>query len=272
MSTLTITELKQCEVFAKDLVLSVAERIRTLANSNLVRSSKGDDARNEVTTGDTDIETLLIARLCEQYPTYAIHSEESGGDIENEHVWVIDPIDGTSCFARRIPLYATSLTLLEHGEPVLSVVMTPSISFEDTADIYSFVHGEGVTRNGMPTRTSGLTNPKEAFALVRPGRNADIQPWAFRIIEAFTRGAVSKVANFGSSAHDLCLLATGSVDIVIYGTMTTLDIAGAIAMVRANGGEVYSKDGTPVTVSNESQPIVAVATPALYEALKPLLE
>ena len=134
-----------------------------------------------------------------------------------------------------------------------------------------FVKGEGVTRNGVQKETSKKEKPKDVFALIRAGRVKKYHPWITKIMEEFLAGNIAKHANFGASAYDLSLLASGSIEAVIYATMTTIDIAGAIGMVREAGGEVYSAKGIPVEISYEPQPIIAVASSALFEKMKPLL-
>ena len=137
--------------------------------------------------------------------------------------------------------------------------------------MFVFAKGEGVWRDGERVRTSMKSDPKDSFAILRPGRNKTLQPWMFHIVESFTGGAVAKVANYGASAYDLSLLASGSVEVVIYGSMTTADIAGTIGMVREAGGEVYSPLGVPVEITLDPQPLIAVASPELFVKLKPLL-
>ncbi|MBP6879939.1 MAG: hypothetical protein KBC10_03190, partial [Candidatus Pacebacteria bacterium] len=79
--------------------------------------------------------------------------------------------------------------------------------------------------------------------------------------------SAKKNANLGSSALDLAFLASGRVDAVIYGTMTTLDIAVALSMVRLAGGEIYNLDGTPVVLSDSPQQIIATSTKELFKEI-----
>lgn len=237
-------------------------------SGNVEKESKGLDHRNEVTEGDVQVEDNIKSELNLLYPEYKIYGEESGGELSGGKMIMIDAIDGTSNFARRIPLYSTVVSFVENLEPVSGVIVNPSIFFGDKPEI-CFYNREGVFLNGEKVTTSREIEPKNSFALVRPGRDPKAQDWSLDIISHFTKGAVKKVANFGSSAYDLSLLASGRVEVVIYGTMTTSDIAGAIGMVRAAGGEVYDKNLDPVTISTVKQPVIAVANRELLENLKP---
>jgi len=245
-------------------------RIRSAYLLPISIEHKNDDVLDEVTKTDREVGAWISSEIEKKFPDHIIYSEEEHGDItavaEHNNLWTIDPIDGTSNFARRIPLFTTAISLVQNGTPVFSVVYNPI-----TRETFVFAKGEGVWRDAVRTRASQKDNPKEAFAIVRPGRNKKIQPWAFKVVENFTSGAVAKVGNFGASAYDLALLSTGSVEIVIYGGMTTADIAGAIGMVREAGGEVFTQSGVPVEITLSPQTIIAVASPELFEKLKPTL-
>lgn len=249
------------------IAISAGERIRDAYMQSLSIEHKNGDTRDEVTSADREVGAWIAAELAKNFPDHAIYSEEEHGDILNiavhQNLFTIDPIDGTSNFARRIPLFTTVISLVQSGVPVFSVVHNPI-----TRETFVFAKGEGVWRDGVRTHTSQIVDPKESFAIVRPGRNKKVQPWAFKVVEDFTAGAVAKVANFGASAYDLSLLSSGSVEIVIYGGMTTADIAGAIGMVREAGGEVYTPAGMPVEITLTSQTIIAVASSMLFENLK----
>ncbi len=252
------------------IAISAGKRIHDAYDKSLVIEHKDGDVRDEVTSADREVGAWIATELSKNFPEHEIYSEEEHGDITaistHKNLWTIDPIDGTSNFARRIPLFTTVISLVQNGEPVFSVVHNPI-----TCETFIFAKGEGVWRGGVRVHTSPRVDPKEAFAVVRPGRNKKIQPWAFKIVEEFTAGAVAKVANFGASAYDLSLLSSGSVDVVIYGGMTTADIAGAIGMVREAGGEVYTPHGVPVSITLAPQTIIAVSSPQLFENLKPAL-
>jgi fructose-1,6-bisphosphatase/inositol monophosphatase family enzyme len=249
----------------------VAPRLRLLAGNSGDTVQKGDDYRNEVTDSDKNIEDFLKTKIKEILPEYNIYGEESGGDISSDKVVTIDAIDGTSNFARRIPLYSSIVSLVEGGEPVMGAMTNPSIYFGNTSEVMTYIKGDGVYLNNVKVNASNISDPKECYALVRPGREEKALNWGLNIINDFNRGGVKKIGNFGSSAYDLSLIASGRVDIVIYGTMTTADIAGAIGFVREAGGEVYGRDGLPVKITTVRQPIIAVASKELFSNLKPLL-
>lgn len=251
--------------FAIDVVQRAGELLRD-ATQHVVASHKGTDTRDVVTNTDLAVNAFLVSEIRHAFPDHAIYSEEgAGAGASSEYEWTIDPIDGSSNFSRGIPHFAVCVGLLQHGTLIVGAVYNPV-----TRELFSFEEGRGAFLNGTPIHVSHVTQPSDALGLVSIGHQAPLFNWG----EAVFRSAMEemqKVKAFGCSALDLCFLAAGRADIVLYGTLTTRDVACAVGIVRAAGGEVYTLDGAPAPLSSSRQTIVATATPELYAALEPLL-
>lgn len=117
--------------FADDLALALeladAADALTLARfeaSDLRVESKPD--MTPVSDADLAVEEALRAELAESRPADAVLGEEFGGEVAFKgRQWVIDPIDGTKNFVRGVPVWATLISLLVDGEPVVGVVSAP---------------------------------------------------------------------------------------------------------------------------------------------------
>lgn len=252
--------------FAEDLVRTTGERVASARGTVLDVMCKGDDPRNEVTTADKEAHKMILATIQERYPEHALYSEEGDGtEVSGEYVWVVDPIDGTSNFARGIPHFAVCVGLMHKGVPIVGAVFNPV-----TRELFSFERGEGVFLNGASVRASASTDPMKAQVLLHVGRKQALWDWGAAALRSLLEGT-KKVKDLGASGLDLCFLASGRTDAVIYGTLTTYDVASAIGMVREAGGEVYTPQGAPVNFSEEPQPIIATANKALFDAILPLL-
>ena len=84
---------------------------------------------NPVTLADLESDRAIVARLRAAFPDDGVLSEESLNDptrVGKRRVWIVDPMDGTKEFTRRIPEFAVSIALAENGEPVLGVVHNPA--------------------------------------------------------------------------------------------------------------------------------------------------
>ena len=81
-----------------------------------------------VSDADLACEKKLRAELKKARPQDEVLGEEFGGEpVTSGRQWVIDPIDGTKNYVRGVPVWATLISLLEDGEPVVSVVSAPAL-------------------------------------------------------------------------------------------------------------------------------------------------
>lgn len=255
------------EIFAKELVIEAGEMLHATYTGVQQVMQKGDDPRNDITAADRAVNGFLMQRIKASFPAHGIYSEEGvDANATSEYVWALDPIDGTSNFARAIPHFAVCVSLLQNRKPIVGVFYNPV-----TKELFSFSSEHGARLGAEEVHTSVNIDPMTATALLHVGRNTDLHDWGISVMGSFL-AQVKKTKDFSSSSLDLAFLAAGRVDVVVYGTLTTEDIAGAIGMVRAAGGEVYAlATGEPVQISKQPQTIIATANDGLYENLKPLL-
>ena len=254
--------------FAVQLAKDAGVRVMEMRKEEKHVTHKGLDLRDLVSNVDKEVGAFLVEEIKKTFPEHAVYSEEDGAshaDTKNPYQWTIDPIDGTSNFVRDIPIFAVCIGLLHEGVPVLGAIYNPV-----TDELFSFEHGRGAFFGDKKIQTSSVTDLKDAYSLLRVGRNESLANWGVETQRSFLK-SLKKVSNLGSSALDLAYLAAARVEVVVYGTMTTRDISVAIGMVRAAGGEVYDLSGEAITISEMPQPIVATANKALFKKLLPLL-
>lgn len=259
---------KQYRDFIKSLVREAGERLMQSHGKSIAIEHKNNDWRDEVTSVDRELSGLLSARIKERFPEHQIYSEEAvskESESTSIYSWAIDPIDGTSNFARDIPYFSCCIALLERDVPIAGAIYNPR-----TNELFSFERGEGAFLNDLPIHASKITEPHDAYALFHIGRKETLWNWGLSTQRSFIQ-SIKKINSFGASALDLSFLAAGRIEIVVYGTMTTRDIAAAIGLVRAAGGEIYTPEGIPVELRNTPQPIIAVANKELFTAILPLL-
>src|SRR5437667_393849 len=95
-----------------------------------------------VTQADTSVERMLREQIEAAFPGDAILGEEEGGTHDpSGRVWIVDPIDGTANFARRVQVWATLIALRIDGQGVVGVVNAPALG-----ERYVAVLGAGATR------------------------------------------------------------------------------------------------------------------------------
>ena len=220
-------------------------------------STKGGDPRDLVTSVDIEVNDFVTKKIKSEFPDEAVLSEETNQETTGESFWSIDPIDGTSNFARSIPHFAIVITYFVDNVPVTGAVFNPV-----TGDLFSFKKGTGAFLNGEKLAVSSVTEVKDAYVILHIGRKESVREWGLNLQAKFLAQAKKNI-NLASSALDLCFLAAGRVDAVIYGTMSTRDIATAVAIIREAGGEVYDLNASPIEFTDHPQQIIGTATKEL---------
>lgn len=185
-----------------------------------------------VTQFDVKAEREIIRILQKEFPKHAFLGEESGivGNSEEEITWVIDPIDGTWNFSRKMPLFSISIAATMRGEPFVGVCFNP-ISNE----MFIGKKGGGASLNGKPIHVSKIEK------LAPSGVS----------IAAYGRGAKpiyqeAQIRRLGSTVLDMCYVAKGSLEGFIEKRLELWDIAAALVVLQEAGGEVSDFHGRPV--------------------------
>ncbi len=129
--------------FAKDIAKYAGKIMLKYFKEDSESSYKED--QTIVTKADTEINSYLISRVKEKYPTHSVDGEEEQFS-SSKYVWVCDPVDGTAMYARHIPVAVFSLALVVDGKPIVGVVYDPF-----TNNLYSASTGNGAYKNDTKT-------------------------------------------------------------------------------------------------------------------------
>ena len=199
--------------------------------SNLhVDSQEGKDIK---LAADRESESIIIKALSQT--GLPIISEESGAkeEIDQEKCyWIVDPIDGTMNYFRRLEgLSCVSIALWKYDQPILGVVNR----FE-LAQVFTGMVGYGAFNNGKPIKTSGMKQISQAILATGFPVGRD---YTSKSLQIFINQAQSfkKVRMLGSAALMGVLVASGQVDAYVEDDIMLWDIAAAAAIVISAGGE-----------------------------------
>ena len=118
--------------------------------------------RTPVTQADREVEQAITRILGRAFPDWGFLGEEFGERGSREIRWIIDPIDGTKNFVRRIPIWATLIALEDAGEVVAGVIHNPV-----TGDLYTARRGGGAHHNGEPIHVSKPVPPLRVWNSIR---------------------------------------------------------------------------------------------------------
>jgi len=120
-------------------------------------------ADNPVTLADLEADKAIADRLGAAFPEDAILSEETireDARLEKRRVWIVDPMDGTKEFTKRIPEFAVSIALTEGGEPIVGAIHNPA------ADVTAWAtRGGGAFRDGQRVSVSRCEQLADAVVI-----------------------------------------------------------------------------------------------------------
>jgi myo-inositol-1(or 4)-monophosphatase len=118
-----------------------------------------------VTHVDREAEAVIIDRIRADFPGHAVLAEEAstapGGSPAwptNDWIWVVDPLDGTTNYLHAYPMYAVSIAVLRHGDPIAGVVLNTA-----SGDEWCATRGGGAFWNGTPVRVSSIRRMEQAL-------------------------------------------------------------------------------------------------------------
>lgn len=183
------------------LIEKTGESLRAEFGRAKAVSQKTERPIDFVTELDRSTENFIAAELHKLYPSIEFMGEEYGGNDTAEQFWLLDPIDGTGHFMRAVPFCTTMLALVQHGEPVFSVIYN-FVSRE----MYVAEKGKGATLNGKPIHVSSRPI-RDSYLLVETdyGKEENLK----RFLSLATRHSVLKTANSG---YEFTLVATGKIE------------------------------------------------------------
>lgn len=217
-----------------------------------------------VTETDKAVETRLREEINKAYPAHGILGEEWGGErLDAEHVWVLDPIDGTAPFIAGIPVYGTLIGLAHGGAPYIGVIDQPA-----TGDRWAGIAGQFAESRNGPVRTRACPDFSRAFVTCSNAdfMNADEQARFARVRKE------AQYVQYGGSCFAYGVLAAGRTDLAVDAGMDPFDIIAPAAVVLGAGGVISDWTGAPVTTAWRGRVIAAGDEAAWRTALEILAE
>lgn len=200
-----------------------------------------------VTVYDVRAEQFIRGVIEKELPDSRIVGEEGGASGAGDVTWYIDPIDGTSNFARGIALWAVCIGAAVDGEVVAGVVYDP------VADNMFVADERGAFLNGEALRSEGATTPERATVLASFPLPRDLVHLRAEALEAYAEleDTYSHVRDLGSSAITLTHVAAGWADAVFSFEASPWDVAAPAFILKRAGG-IYRTYGEGAELAKES--------------------
>ncbi len=230
------------------------------------REVKSKGWRDIVTDADFAAQQAIADILVPRFPDFALLSEEGRHDIDlsaSAPTWVIDPLDGTTNYARQFPSFGVSIALAQRGEIQVGVIHDPlrRETFYAEKGGGAFVRRENGRRAPRPLRVSALTDFGDALVGVDWARDPALRQ---RTVEALGRVAAAcrTVRAVGSAALGLAYVAAGWLDGYYHLALQPWDVAANALIVTEAGGRLSAPDGNAWRLGLEQ----AVASNAVLHA------
>ena len=185
-------------------------------------------AQDWLTEADGAVERLLSDALLSAFPADGFQGEEGGATRTGSLRWVVDPIDGTSNYARGAPRWCVSLGLLDGDVPVLGVLAAPALG-----ETFAACQGGGATLNGVPIRAADTSSLSRA--IIEAGWSPRVGLAGYQALCARLQAEGIMLRNGGSGALGLADVAAGRMDGYAELHINLWDCAAALAILAEAG-------------------------------------
>ena len=204
--------IKACEKASKVIIRDFGEV------ENLQVKKKGP--KDFVTKTDKRVEKILIEELKKSKKNYSFISEETGtiNNSDENNIWIIDPIDGTTNFLHGIPHFAISIALKSNNEITSGLIFDPIKN-----EMFYAEKNSGSFFNNRRIRVS---------------KKDELQDCLFATNH---EGAISSQLNLrytGCAALDLAYVSCGRLDGYFHNKINVWDVAAGVLIIREAGGKV----------------------------------
>jgi len=194
-----------------------------------------------VTIADVESEQAIVKEIRSIFPDHAILAEESGLlEGRSEHCWIIDPLDGTTNFAHKLPIFSISIAYTHHQETRFGVVFNPI-----SGELFTAAKGGGAELNHRPVHVSSTATMEDSLLVT--GFPYNLHMTLAELMQRFqdTLRACQGIRRLGSAALDLCYVACGRFDGFWEENLKPWDTAAGALISQEAGGTVTDFNNGP---------------------------
>src|SRR5579862_1717359 len=252
-------------------LLNIAVRAARRAGEVIVRSLNHLDSltvtskgRNDfVSEVDTQAEAEIIGIIRKLYPNHAFLAEESGQSGDNDTVWIIDPLDGTTNYLHENPVFAVSIACQQKGRLEHAVVYDPM-----RQEIFTASRGGGAHVDNHRLRVTAHRTLEGAligtgFPYRENTRYLDEYMNMMKAVILNTAG----IRRPGAAALDLAYVAAGRLDAFWEIGLSPWDTAAGTLLIQEAGGRTGTLSGAEYVQGGH----IVAGTPKVYTALLEVL-
>lgn len=234
----------------KKIAVSIAQQAGGFLLRHFQRDSslllKRATAKELTTKYDKQSDSFIVKELTKHFPKHSIIAEESGfhkrkNDFKSDqrkdkksqehYLWIVDPLDGSTNFARGFPFFAVSIALQKDDELVLGIIYAPALD-----ELYVAEKGKGAFLNGKRIHVSAISRLSQSYLVSCEGGEKTNK--RISKINARLHPLVKDLRKLGSAALEGASVACSRTEAYFATKMNAWDVAGAVVLVREAGGKV----------------------------------
>lgn len=219
-------------------------------------------ASDLVTNMDKQIEQYFVNHIKQVFPDHRVMGEEGFGDdigsLEG-HVWIIDPIDGTTNFINQKKHFAVSVAMYQDGMGKIGIIYDVVAN-----EIYHCIAGQGAYLNEMklpPLKEAKLSQVLIGLNASWVTANRSIDPEVLSPLVRHTRG----IRSYGSATISMAYVATGKLGGYLSLRLAPWDIAAGMVLINEVGGKTTQLDGKPIDLL--AQNTMLCGNPFIHEEI-----
>ncbi len=231
--------------------------------SDKIKSVHSKANSDYVTNVDQAAEQLILDTISHSYPEHSFLCEESGKSGDSDYQWVIDPIDGTTNFIKKIPHWSISIACNYKGRTEVAVVYNPL-----SEELFTAVRGRGAQLNGKRIRVSDSKGLEHSLLSTGfPYKNKHKLETYMDIFNKLYPHC-GDVRRTGSAALDLAFVAAGRFEGFWEFDLNEWDTAAGVLLVKEAGGMVSDIAGNPDYRKGNS---ILAANPKAFKVMLKLI-
>lgn len=219
--------------------------------------------QNLVTQADFESEQFIGEAIQRQFPEHRMLGEEGNQSVDiegTEHLWIVDPLDGTNNYAHGIPQFAVSIAYSCRGQVMVGVVYDPLRDELFTATRHGGAYLNGTDKLHV-SDTTELN--RSVFATGFFYDRGEPMERTLASIGALFRKNMRGIRRMGAAALDLSWVACGRFQGFFEYKLAPWDFAAGGLIVSEAGGICRNRAGEPLKLTDDS---VIVACPGVYDA------
>lgn len=256
--------LMTVEEICRLIISAEHEAGELMLHAKKITGESKTNSRNIVTEYDRRVQEMLVGIFSEAFPEAHFFCEESArpDSLNAEHVFIIDPIDGTMNFAHNMSRSCISVGYMSFGEMLAGAVYNPYLN-----EVFSAVKGKGAFLNGSPITLPDAPLSANIACIGTSPYEPELSDRTFSVAKRLFEVCLD-IRREGSAALDLCSVASGRAGVYTELQVCLWDFAAGMLIVEEAGGICLTAEGKPLPYGEGKTSILAGSKSAVEEFLR----